>query len=98
DLIVTGVQTCALPIFSARATISRSVARDAGVAPERPTEREIVARALIEPRVEQDAIRLLATRQVEHLLALGGGNDPVPTLRQHEIGRASCRERVWICV
>src|SRR5437762_11062505 len=68
DTSVTGVQTCALPIWEFR-----------------------------EPR--RDAIRHLA-RRLRQRRVPAPGNERFPARHRplSEIGRASCRERVWISV
>src|SRR5207244_6990640 len=93
DDLVTGVQTCALPIYGAAATV-HAVARqisDPGTgplqldSPTRPLRREILWRR---------------RRHVVHgVTAVNVGNvkrESIGGQRLHEeqIGRASCRERV----
>ena len=65
----------------------RGRARNAGIGAQRAAQRQVVARPLIEPQVEHDAVRQIAPRQLQHLLALGGGHDPIAALRQHALER-----------
>src|SRR5690606_40752171 len=82
DFHVTGVQTCALPIFS----------DEQGVAPAAAGER-------VAPRL---GVRHADEHVLQGPLLLvgdaGRGDHAPPVLHDHEIGRASCRERVWISV
>src|SRR5690349_23545247 len=68
DLYVTGVQTCALPIFDA--------------------EKLLVTSAVLRLRRERPA----------WFTGPDSTYAAVPTSNPHEIGRASCRERVYISV
>src|SRR5690349_24987033 len=70
DLYVTGVQTCALPIFHDRPAI-------------------LFVRGALTP-ADSTAVAVVGTRQASTL-----GLARARTLAR-QIGRASCRERVWI--
>src|SRR5206468_8970012 len=86
DLIVTGVQTCALPI-SIR-TITRWTPRRVA----RPAQRVIVRIVPVELRVIEKQLDTLPVTLVgERLQRVASPRGAV------EIGRASCRERVEIC-
>src|SRR5256885_9478307 len=77
DYKVTGVQTCALPIFGRAAELLARI--DAVLAQARG------ARA---PRLEKPTLRPQRARPMAALALSDTGR------RHHEIGRASCRERV----
>src|SRR5207253_4982113 len=91
---VTGVQTCALPIFLLVKVLHRVAARLGQVV-------ELGEVVLLVGRV-------LAARRDVHggvLLAQAAGRERVAALLAElgqrqvlEIGRASCRERVWVSV
>src|SRR5206468_8630567 len=87
DLIVTGVQTCALPIYrEAQTTLADAVQEvvggTAGVGPH-------------QDRQLGRAGRQLGERLVQHLQVVAGGvRSRVARPQLAEIGRASCRERV----
>src|SRR5206468_9390944 len=91
DLIVTGVQTCTLPIYgSGKTTLAKLLAGlylpTAGrVCWDGRDTRDVDRRSLLgcTAVVFQDFIRY----------ALSAGDNIA--LGRHEIGRASCRERVW---
>src|SRR5437879_8899394 len=78
DTSVTGVQTCALPIFpDAHPVLLLDV---------EPREREVAL----------DVGGIARHRCLElGLFAVGGFS--ARRLARHQIGRASCRERVWGC-
>src|SRR2546422_7407208 len=87
DVAVTGVQTCALPIYRAVGTAEEPLRvlgdpRVVGRALDREVERHLeaeAARALDEPVEVVEGAELRVDRRVAAL---------------REIGRASCRERV----
>src|SRR5699024_11459510 len=97
DRNVTGVQTCALPISGARRRAvvgsEHAVRRDDRLTNVRTAAPQITG-------TEPGSIRLTVTEAARAagsgrlLLALGG----LRHLRRREIGRASCRERVWAAV
>src|SRR3546814_4611027 len=82
--LVTGVQTCALPIFGARLALVQLLNRnpEASLAALDGSAAEGLDEAITAQR------RQLAARA---LADLGRGDEALATL---EIGRASCRERV----
>src|SRR5690606_40841739 len=84
DFHVTGVQTCALPIYGAAGRVLVGVA-NAAHEPAHGLEDGVVTG----PR--RVGARLPETREraIHQARVLG---------RQREIGRASCRERVWLSV
>src|SRR3546814_5352785 len=79
--LVTGVQTCALPIWLTQARFSSLVQQALKALPEMP---EWIEPSLLE-RMKWSAWR-------EALIEAHRGNDPLA--RDRQIGRASCRERV----
>src|SRR5690606_40772056 len=84
DFHVTGVQTCALPI---------SRRRGPGARP--PADERLVAGVAVPQDQQRDrrvAFRDLERRQTEHERL---GLRRRGRRRRLEIGRASCRERVW---
>src|SRR5690606_40842937 len=88
DFHVTGLQTCALPIFAARR----------GSAPAAPTLPLLPGEALLALRDDPLGFLCGAVRARGDLVALGWGRPPLlllvhPEHAHHEIGRASCRER-----
>src|SRR5205807_5690740 len=88
DYKVTGVQTCALPISGTRARAPCPIGRPdrpAGGAPRRQA-----------PGVGNRA--LLGARRWRPGRPPAGAPSSRRTPRAAEIGRASCRERVWISV
>src|SRR5207244_6998698 len=88
DDLVTGVQTCALPI--SRAALAAILTADVGTVAltHSATEAMNVAAWGLDWEPGDRAV----TTTLEHVGALG----PLLTLRdRREIGRASCRERVW---
>src|SRR2546421_5139071 len=85
DLIVTGVQTCALPIYHVSPPHGR---RPAGQPSAHLRLREEPDAATDKPRhLERDGVDSDARRRVRTGATL-------PLRRRDEIGRASCRERV----
>src|SRR5688572_32571411 len=84
DLTVTGVQTCALPIWAPTPRWPTSVRRSARAPPAVAAH---TASAGVRP-----ISRTASATQKAMLLVY---EDPG---LQSEIGRASCRERVWIAV
>src|SRR5947208_4387739 len=83
DDLVTGVQTCALPISSSRTRRPTSAGRSLIA---RPAER---SRPAISPRTPlTTAVPSTMRRRPQWRSAVA----------RAEIGRASCRERVWISV
>src|SRR5262249_56924079 len=86
DWSVTGVQTCALPISGLDAVGERHVGDD-GVLREAGRDLVLVAHEV----VEAGAVVLHADAGAA-LTGVGGARVAV------EIGRASCRERVWSSV
>src|SRR5206468_8749123 len=87
DLIVTGVQTCALPICRRREPQGR-VAPAAGALPGGPPPERRPSEPPQRVRAVRGALRGCADA--------GGGARPgaAPRRRAPEIGRASCRGRV----
>src|SRR3546814_3980877 len=87
--LVTGVQTCALPICAVDAETARDVARWRKAARERlfATRRTI-------PGDERRAVAQLIAQGLDRIVA--NLSDPVVSVYWpiREIGRASCRERV----
>src|SRR5206468_5099185 len=97
DLIVTGVQTCALPISH----LPRHGARDRLLAPDEQVAHPVEdlaadrGRRLRPPREAAlrrrdgagDILRARARKGADHVVPIRG-----------EIGRASCRERGWMWV
>src|SRR5206468_10186125 len=94
DLIVTGVQTCALPISANLDDAALLIRRDE----EADARRRLRGREALH-RVGDRAYRGHARRA---LLDEPDGAEVIAADRIHfggaEIGRASCRERVWIWV
>src|SRR5207244_5997281 len=91
DDLVTGVQTCALPIsLLVRVRLLRVLLHPDHPAPDR---RRLVAQRALEGEVALAVGRdvLLERVVVEVLRAVGEIR-----ARDAQIGRASCRERVWI--
>src|SRR5699024_11341809 len=85
DRNVTGVQTCALPILDDQLGAAR--ARDRGLAGGQPRLGDLRLSLHVQPDVEPlDAVEVLERAGELRL-------DVVDELLQ--IGRASCRERVW---
>src|SRR5205823_6981757 len=88
DKLVTGVQTCALPISKA--------SRDAGgdlVADEAAEIRRAGGQRLGE-RARHTLVQVLNEGRIAE--ALGSGKRRLSSERPKKIGRASCRERVEI--
>src|SRR5206468_8579776 len=93
DLIVTGVQTCALPIWSARGprvvrvpeSGARRPRRRANRAVPRASTRLLPLLRAGQPRASADGASLAHPHEARHLLS-----GPAVLL---QIGRASCRER-----
>src|SRR5205085_8998638 len=86
DLTVTGVQTCALPISSARQRSMRSTAFLLGAVEriERCLAEALLELHLVPSHRCAPPILLLYVHDLYHLL--------------EEIGRASCRERLYVWV
>src|SRR5690606_41461476 len=78
DFHVTGVQTCALPIFAST---------------DRPAIRSAVHAFNAPAASNQISSHALSERMIAYC-ARYRGNDKAPSARETEIGRASCRERV----
>src|SRR5690606_40703296 len=97
DFHVTGVQTCALPIYSSSPLLElRALQHFLRLLEVR---RELVADRLRQERQQvvadqeqRDCGRRLESRNVETRMV----TRPAPMVR--EIGRASCREREWVRV
>src|SRR5206468_8756103 len=92
DLIVTGVQTCALPI----SVVDHRVQRDAVVGPGSGRSDAVAEVAAAEVQVEllQPVVADLTVDGVGPKSRSGAGRtDQVVVVRGREIGRASCRER-----
>src|SRR5947209_10245532 len=86
DICVTGVQTCALPIWTVQA-IGPWRAQ-----PSRRLHRRLLGTSLY---VLRGAGRLCVEFDPTPVLGgVGGGGGIRPQCSRHEIGRASCRERV----
>src|SRR5262249_59766491 len=86
DWSVTGVQTCALPIFNGERVVERTLAHADQLRFGQGGDTEVVFFIGEEaPSVERSAV--LAATELRQMAALLEG------LR--EIGRASCRERRW---
>src|SRR5206468_9845895 len=83
DLIVTGVQTCALPIYHA-----------AGVQPQR----RVVGRRMYGGMQTHMPLRLNTGGVIPVIFASSVLAFPLTLMQWVEIGRASCRERVEIAV
>src|SRR5205823_9056164 len=96
DKLVTGVQTCALPIslllvHERIRVIGRRRERLLDCARRHPThEIQLRSRLVIRPRAARAAEWLLTDDRA------GGLVVDVEVARRVEIGRASCRERVWV--
>src|SRR3546814_2413909 len=81
--LVTGVQTCALPIYTGEFGLQFSET-------ETPERGDAIARGLRASGVQQAAAERLAVDD-RHV---GGGVAAAADTRLDQIGRASCRERV----
>src|SRR5207248_3924704 len=84
---VTGVQTCALPIWGSACRLEKSMAWDLQLAACRAGK---LARNARPTRSQPGAPNQTKTGIVE---APDPREDPDPLAKQWEIGRASCRER-----
>src|SRR5690606_40933773 len=91
DFHVTGVQTCALPIFSPF-TIFSGLAVCVGYALLGATWLIMKTDGQLQGR----AYRIAINTAVLLIIAIAGVS--MFLVSHFEIGRASCRERVWICV
>src|SRR5207247_4687383 len=87
--LVTGVQTCALPISDQHRAVRDRLAELSGAA--RKAADEAIAVAPDDPaslRAKIDALRISGDRE--------GARAMVAKIASSEIGRASCRERVQV--
>src|SRR5690606_40393730 len=97
DFHVTGVQTCALPIFPARPAVDPLRAAVAAFPPGAPRARDVPARGVgCGAGLLRDVVGV--ARRVELGAALPGPADPAQPAPAREIGRAACRGSAWSCV
>src|SRR5207248_7683114 len=91
DRTVTGVQTCALPIYLVLDPgVDDVLGEDIALEEELVVALQLVERLLERPGHLRDVLQLLRREAVDVLVERVAGVDPVL-----EIGRASCRERGW---
>src|SRR5204862_5435828 len=89
DLYVTGVQTCALPISTGHYVASRAL----------PGGGRALHRALDPARDQSYFLYATTAEQLDFLrFPLGEMEKTETRALAKEIGRASCRERVWMAV
>src|SRR5205085_6328236 len=86
DLTVTGVQTCALPIWD---VLMLRLFRNLFKKTSRPAERSRQFRPTVERLEAREVMSVSASEQLFIYLLNRARHDP------QEIGRASCRERGW---
>src|SRR5690606_40997213 len=96
DFHVTGVQTCALPIWLALTGLPVETLRDrSDPAPSSAESPRTVGRWW-HRRADHATVRVeLVVIALRHPGLVGGG-DPCRNQQRQQIGRASCRGRGWI--
>src|SRR5205085_8136745 len=96
DLTVTGVQTCALPIFLKEAVYR--LVRDERLGYRRlPNAHELSA--MLKERIDRSLAGIeQRVAEVPDVRAVASKFEQLPELHGGKIGRASCRERVEVGV
>src|SRR5206468_6462740 len=94
DLIVTGVQTCALPIFGRRTEFWRRTGWAGSLRSAFASLRSFVSNPSVKDATSErrrSRASWLPPRHLDRRVRLIA----LLSARDREIGRASCRERVW---
>src|SRR5690606_40072791 len=90
DFHVTGVQTCALPISAFQTTTNHPSGMVLDAVPVIPPD--------LRPMVQLDGGRFATSDLNDLYRRVINRNNRLKRLLDLEIGRASCRERVWVSV